>query len=226
MLRNIENNTSLSGPEVDEAEKVDEGETGEREGLADRFYQDVLNRPLLSEAKRRAIDGYFREIVTNIAADDRVESPEAAHEVLTDAFGGVKKKVAPIWSHKIMTEDYGEKAIEEAIKAKSVSSLSESSSFPSVEPTREPAPTEPKDSPSKSHNNSAALPAAAELNPTDYDTPQAYVYAYCRASVHQKKLTPQELTKLFRAVKGRITQDEIERMHRVERENVYGRRAA
>jgi hypothetical protein len=98
----------------------DKGEKRERD-LATIFYEDVLERPLTGRKKRKQVNGYFSELVKDLA--ERVGSLDIARAVLIDALHRVKG-YAP-WSHKIMDTDYGERSIEAAIKAMTTAKPSE-----------------------------------------------------------------------------------------------------
>jgi len=47
-----------------------------------------------------------------------------------------------------------------------------------------------------------------------FKTPTAYITDYCQRNRHRKTLSPIETTRLFRAVKGQVTPDEIESIQR------------
>lgn len=89
----------------------------EREKFADAFYKIVLNRPLTNRKKRIGIEKYFKRLMADIAADERVEDEPQACEILKDAFVRVKQEIYPIYSHKIFDVEFGESAIEKAIVA-------------------------------------------------------------------------------------------------------------
>lgn len=97
-------------------EKTDEQvETNREREWADLFYEEVVERPLRDNQKRRRINRDCKRLIGEIAADPRVESPDAAREILIDAFERVKG-YAP-YSFGIMSADYGERSIEWAIQA-------------------------------------------------------------------------------------------------------------
>jgi len=52
-----------------------------------------------------------------------------------------------------------------------------------------------------------------------FETPTAYITDYCQRNRHRKTLSPVETTRLFRAVKGQVTPDEIESIQRSCHEN-------
>ena len=81
---------------------------------ADLFYEEVLERPLRDQQKRRRINRECKRLIGDIAKDPRVQSPEVAREILIDAFQRVKR-YSP-YSFNIMSADYGERSIEWAIE--------------------------------------------------------------------------------------------------------------
>ena len=113
----LENNLDNLSPvtPVPEEEKTDEQVKEKRErDFADLFYEEVLDRPLRDLQKRRHINRECKRLIGEIASDSRVESIDAAREILIDAFQRVKG-YAP-YSFGIMSADYGERSIEWAIE--------------------------------------------------------------------------------------------------------------
>lgn len=101
-------------PVPEEEKTAEQVETNRERDLADLFYEEVLERPLRDRQKRRRINRECNRLIADIAADPRVESPDAAREILIDAFQRVKG-YAP-YSFGIMSADYGERSIEWAIQ--------------------------------------------------------------------------------------------------------------
>ncbi|MBI1928374.1 winged helix-turn-helix domain-containing protein [Candidatus Poribacteria bacterium] len=102
-------------PVPEEEKTAEQVETNRERDWADLFYEEVLERPLRDQQKRRRINRECKRLITDIAADPRVQSPEAAREILIDAFERVKG-YAP-YSFGIMSADYGERSIEWAISS-------------------------------------------------------------------------------------------------------------
>jgi len=99
-------------PEEKTAEQV---ETNRERDWADLFYEEVLERPLRDQQKRRRINRDCKRLIGEIASDERVQSPEVAREILISAFQRVKGYDP--YSFNIMSADYGERSIEWAISS-------------------------------------------------------------------------------------------------------------